>query len=439
MKKIIISLIIVHCTLYIENCMSQWSTIYTSNPSQTIMALKFYDNNTGYHSGVLYNGSFNNIYKTTNGGLNYTAQYSGYTAQRFMSIFILHPDTAFICGNYGKILKTVNGGNNWIPFVYSDTTVQFWGLFFVNSVTGYVSGSAGKILKTTNKGDNWITLNSNSSTALDGIYFVNENTGYVGGANIFLKTTDEGATWVNKIGNFISPFETAQAVYFSDVNTGYYCTNTSNSRTVKTTNGGDTWTLIDSNSVAGAGWDMSFVNANTGYICTGNGKVKKTTNAGVNWTLQDTPLTENLYAIHFPSVNTGYIASWSGKILKTTNGGATYIYKENSNIPEKFQLYQNYPNPFNSSTTIKFNLPDRTVIARSPDENGINSTTWQSQKISLKIFDITGKEIRTLVNESLEPGTYKISFNAINLPSGIYYYKLISREYSITKKMLLIK
>ncbi len=74
---------------------------------------------------------------------------------------------------------------------------------------------------------------------------MNENTGYVGGANVFLKTTDAGATWVNKVGLFISPFETAQSVYFSDANTGYYCTNTSNCRIVKTTNGGDTWSLVN--------------------------------------------------------------------------------------------------------------------------------------------------------------------------------------------------
>lgn len=399
---------------------AQWNIQYTSNPSQSIYSLKFYDNNTGYHSGVLYNSSTMNVYKTTNGGTNYTAQNSNYTAQRFMSIFMIHPDTVFISGNYGKIIRTVNGGNNWIPYVYSDTTVQFWGLFFVNSLTGFVCGSSGKILKTTNKGENWITLSTPTMTALDGIWFVNENTGYVGGANVFLKTTDAGATWVNKIGLFISPFETAEAVYFSDANTGYYCTNTSNCRIVKTTNGGDNWTLIHSNEGISAGWDMSFTNASTGYVCTGSGKVLKTTDAGLTWGIQNTPLTENLYTIHFPSVNTGYISSWSGKILKTTNGGLSFITKIENEIVKNYLLEQNFPNPFNPSTNIKFKLKEKGFT-------------------TLNIYNITGKCITALINQSLEKGSYEISFNANDYPSGIYFYTLESNGFKQTRKMILLK
>ncbi|MCB0727996.1 MAG: hypothetical protein KDD00_11060, partial [Ignavibacteriae bacterium] len=138
---------------------SQWYQTYSHTPGQSCYALKFYDNNTGYHSGVLYNGSTMNIYKTTNGGNNWTAQNSGLTAQRFMAIEILHPDTVFICGNYGKILRTYNGGQNWVT-VYSDTNVQLWDIKFVSPDTGFVAGSSGRIMKTTNKGDNWITLPS---------------------------------------------------------------------------------------------------------------------------------------------------------------------------------------------------------------------------------------------------------------------------------------
>jgi len=418
MKKTVIVFYIL--VLNISVAFPQWFLQYTSNPAQSVYCLKFYNDNIGYHSGVLYNSSTFNIYKTTNGGLNYVAQNSNYTAQRFMSIFILHPDTVFISGNYGKILKTVNGGLNWVPFVYPDTTIQFWGLFFVNSNTGFVCGSAGKILKTTNKGENWVTLATPTSTALDGIWFVNENTGYVGGANIILKTTDAGATWVNKIGSFISPFETAQSVYFSDANTGFYCTNTSNCRVVKTTNGGDTWELIHSNEGIGAGWDMSFVNAMTGYICTGTGKVLKTTDAGNSWGIQNTPLTENLYAIHFPSAMTGYISSWSGKILKTTNGGLTFITKNENETPQNFSLSQNYPNPFNSSTKIKFSLPN-------------------SGFTSLKIYDVTGKVVSELINSELEKGSYEITCNLSELTSGIYFYVLESSTYKESRKMILIK
>lgn len=413
MRMKLLTLLIIQ--LSISVCFSQWYIQYTSNPSQSVYCLKFYDVNTGYHSGVLYNSSTYNIYKTTNGGVNYVAQNSFHTAQRFMSIFIIHPDTVLICGNYGKIMRTYNGGNNWV-LLYSDTVKQFWGMHFVNSNTGFVAGSHGIIMKTTNKGDNWTILNSNTQTALDGIWFVNEYVGYVGGANIFLKTTNAGDTWINVVGSFISPFETATAVYFTNVNYGLYCTNAG--RIVLTTNGGSNWSLVY--SMSGGIWGLSFTDSLTGYACTSTGKVLKTFNGGYNWGEQNTPLSENLYEIHFPAAQTGYVASWSGKILKTTNGGLTYITKSNSEIPEKYSLEQNYPNPFNPATTIEFSIPKKT-------------------NVKITIFDIAGKEISVLYNDVLQAGTYKVDFSASNLSNGVYFYRLTADNFTETKKMILIK
>jgi photosystem II stability/assembly factor-like uncharacterized protein len=397
---------------------SQWVVQYTSNPAQTVIAIKFYNNNTGYFSGVLYNSSTFNIHKTTNGGFNFIDQSSNLTAQRFMATWIFHLDTVLFGGNYGKIIKTVNGGNNWY-LVYADTALQFWSLFFVNHSTGFVSGSYGTIMKTTNKGENWTTLNTGVQNALDGMWFADENTGYVGGSNIILKTTNAGQTWVNKIGLFIS-YETAEAMYFSDANTGYYCTNTSSARIIKTTDGGDTWTLIHSQEGYNGAWGMSFTSSMTGYVCTGAGKVLKTTNAGIDWDEQNTPLTENLYEIHFPSADTGYIASWSGKILKTTNGGLTFIGKITNEVPDKFELNQNYPNPFNPVTKISFSIPS-------------------NEYVKLQVFDDNGRLVSELVNENLEPGKYETTFNASGLSSGIYFYRMIIGNFIKTKKMTLLK
>lgn len=380
------------------------------------MTMKFWDANTGYHAGVLYNSSTMNIHKTTNGGLNYVQQSSGWTAQRFMTTWLLSPDTVLMAGNYGKIIKTVNSGNNWVT-VYADTTLQFWGLWFTTPQTGFIAGSAGTIMKTTNRGDNWINVTTPTITALDGIWFVNENTGYVGGANVFLKTTDGGTTWVNKTGLFISGFETATSVYFSDANTGVYGTNAS--RIVRTIDGGETYTEVF-NSSNNAIWGLSFVNANTGYGCTSGGSVVKTTNGGVNWGFQNTPLTENLYEIHFPSVNTGYIASWSGKILKTTNGGLTFLVEAGTGVSKDYKLGQNFPNPFNPSTTINFSVPKK-------------------GNVSIKVYDIKGRLVQTLIKENLNSGEYEVNFSAKELSSGVYYYRMEASDFSETKKMMYLK
>jgi hypothetical protein len=112
--------------------------------------------------------------------------------------------------------------------------------------------------------------------------------------------------------------------------------------------------------------------------------------------------------------------------------GIIGIYKISSEIPDEYKLHQNYPNPFNPTTKIKFDIPQKTVIARS-------GATWQSLMVSLKVYDILGKEIQTLANEQLQPGTYEVTFDGSNLPSGIYFYQLTSEKFSGTKKLILLK
>jgi len=90
------------------------------------------------------------------------------------------------------------------------------------------------------------------------------------------------------------------------------------------------------------------------------------------------------------------------------------------NLPSSFFLSQNYPNPFNPITTIKYNLPN-------------------SSKVKLIIYDVLGCMIKYLVDEDQQKGSYEIEFDGSDLPSGIYFYKLHSPEFSQTKKMILMK
>ncbi len=96
------------------------------------------------------------------------------------------------------------------------------------------------------------------------------------------------------------------------------------------------------------------------------------------------------------------------------------IFPISSNVPDKFSLHQNYPNPFNPNTTIKFDLT-------------------KSEYVSLKVFDISGREVSALINENLKAGTYQVPFNAGELSSGVYFYQLRTNSSIETKKMSLIK
>jgi hypothetical protein len=96
--------------------------------------------------------------------------------------------------------------------------------------------------------------------------------------------------------------------------------------------------------------------------------------------------------------------------------------------PEEFQLYQNYPNPFNPTTTIKYSIP---AVG--------NEHVRSSTDVILKVYDILGREVATLVNEVQKPGSYEVQFDASSLTSGVYFYKLQSGSFIKSMKMILLK
>jgi len=103
-----------------------------------------------------------------------------------------------------------------------------------------------------------------------------------------------------------------------------------------------------------------------------------------------------------------------------TNRILTAIDNISSGIPENYVLSQNYPNPFNPSTNVNISIP-------------------QSSFVTVKVYDVLGKEVSTLVNEELMAGSYKFNFNARELASGIYFYRITAGNFIQTKKMILLR
>ena len=105
-------------------------------------------------------------------------------------------------------------------------------------------------------------------------------------------------------------------------------------------------------------------------------------------------------------------------MFKTSNPLA--VHASPSQLPKEFSLKQNYPNPFNPTTSIQYSI-------------------FSKQYVSLKVYNALGQEIITLVSQEQSAGTYSVDFNAANLPSGVYIYRLNSGKYFDEKKMLLLK
>lgn len=166
---------------------------------------------------------------------------------------------------------------------------------------------------------------------------------------------------------------------------------------------------VTSTEINNAGFEIQRKDNNSDFVKIGYVKGNNNTNTNSHYSFADNNLTTGKYSYRLKQID--------------NNGNFEYFVLSNTveiGAPSKFSLSQNYPNPFNPTTKINFTI----------------ATAGQ---VTLKIYDMTGKEIKTLVNEVKNPGFYTLDFNGANLSSGIYLYKISTGSYSETKKMSLIK
>lgn len=210
-------------------------------------------------------------------------------------------------------------------------------------------------------------------------------------------------------------------------------------------NGGSSWgldfTLDQTNSVSCSyTWCASDTNQTTGYFCAiwrkGSGdsiNVRRGQSGSLGSTDYDV-MSNTATGTAFPVCavyhNSDYSVKRSGVAIYGFGGFGTNAYYNGENLPtsitpvnnvaDNYSLNQNYPNPFNPSTSINFSVP-------------------KSTNVKLVVYDMLGKEVATLVNQQLTPGSYNIDFNGTKLSSGVYFYKLITSEFTDIKKMMLVK
>jgi hypothetical protein len=119
-------------------------------------------------------------------------------------------------------------------------------------------------------------------------------------------------------------------------------------------------------------------------------------------------------------ITTGPALSPIVEVYTDTVSGSTSVEIIDENIPSEFTLSQNYPNPFNPATKIQYSIPEASFV-------------------QLKVYDIIGNEVSTLVSEEQSAGSYRVDFDGQGLSSGIYFYKIQTGNYAETKKMNLLK
>ena len=384
-------------------------------------------------------------------------------------------NVAWIGGDSLKVLRTTNGGVNWsvISGIQGLTRaiIPIYNIFAIDANNAICAGSTAAntyVYKTTNGGANWTTVFSQSGGFIDNIYMYSATNGFkngdpVGGRFSLWKTTDGGNNW-DSTGLYL-PSSTGEYGVINNLfvdGSKFWMGIQGSFKDFYSTNYGSNWILqyppdnvncFWSNNTAsglfmmgfyglyittnfGINWSLANGVPGTAYLCslTGIGNewwlarnelsIFYSSNNGANWVTQYTVADKNFESLS--KARSGkYI--WAvrdgGKISRY--GIISGINTISQSVPSEFKLYQNYPNPFNPSTIIKFQIKD-------------------SRFVTLKVYDILGIEIATLINEKLTPGTYEVPFSInqfsdYRIASGVFFYVIKAGNFLETKRMIYIK
>lgn len=379
---------------------------------KTIQDITFLDSLTGYAS-ARQNGDTSYILKTTNRGDNWQIIYRNFFAMTRLQF--IDDNTGYAGGGY--LYKTINGGFNWTQINTPAITVEDFKVISEDTMfVVWSEGAFGGVFRTTDGGSIWQQVNLAPNNP-DRIYMYNGRIGFVCNLQFntgFRKTTDGGNSWT-----LITNGESFNDMYFVDSMTGWR-----SPPMKKTTNGGMSWTaqiVPSGGNLVGGGNSFSNINKDTiwmggGYIFyPGNGNrgiINLTTNGGENWFYQmpDTSFGPSRFNfVNFVNKLNGWGYSVNFGVHTTTGGDGTFltpVQQISSQVANDFKLFNNYPNPFNAMTKLKFQM------------------SKQGHAV-IKLYDVTGKEVSSIVNEKLNTGEYEIIFNAGNLSSGVYFYSLI--------------
>jgi photosystem II stability/assembly factor-like uncharacterized protein len=405
-------------------------------------------------------GNSGRIYRTED-GLNWTMLSSG-TTNSLLALSFVDLNVGWAVGWSGTILKTTDAGNSWTT-QSGGTTYALRSISFTDEYTGTIVADAGLILRTTNGGNNWFVQTfSGSQMPLEGVSFLDANRGLiVGWSGIILRTTDGGNEWIYQP---IGENNTLIEVCYVDSNTAYIVSN-SGGLLFKTTDGGITWNTQKSRTT-NALFGVHFSDANTGTVVGSGGTILRTINGGIPVELISftTEVLENKVELNWSTAtetnNSGFEIlrsankdEWNKLGFVPGHGTTTetqhYSFTDNDVSPGKYQyklkqigydgtfeysqvveveiplvnefsLSQNYPNPFNPTTSLQYTIGSR-------------------QFVTLKVYDLLGREIATLVNEEKPAGEYEVEFDGSALTSGIYFYQLKAGEFTETRKMILLK
>jgi hypothetical protein len=416
------SLLFVHCTFNIENCSAQW--VQYSNGIGSYNIGGFALNGSTLYTGTvgINNGPGAGVYLSSNYGVSWT--YSGLSPNN-TNCLTISGTNVFAGTTEGGIFLSTNNGVSWTA-VNNGIPVQQINALIVKGTSIFAGTNGSGAYVSTNNGTSWTLLNSGLPVPSKIMAFgINGATIFAGlkNSNGVYVSLNNGASWTQTSLNNESV--TSFAIYGTKIFAGCY-----GGKVYLSTNNGGSWSLVNNGLPAGDIGALALIGSNLfagiNYPNTYWG-VYYSSNSGTSWI----PKNEGFSWTPGPPVQcflitSNYIfAGTGGQVWRRNLSDFIGIKNISSEIPSAYTLSQNYPNPFNPSSIIRFQIKD-------------------SRFVTLKVYDMLGKEVATLVNEKLAPGTYEVPFSISQfsnnqISSGVYFYRLTTEGFSETKKMLMIK
>lgn len=405
-----------------------------SPTTRDLNKLHFLDNQTGWVAG-----DSGLIMRTSDGGQDWVVQPTNID-NNIYEIFMLNEDYGWALGiqfhtedieSFGTvILRTSNGGVTWNSYLFPNE--YFLAAFFLDSLNGWIGGEGGKLMRTTDGGSSWFPANVDSTVfsnfAIRDFEFFSPQYGYaVGGhidiAGVIWRTDDGGQFWsVQGVApepvlnlHFVDSLHIIAVSGDLDFGSGK----------VTSTDGGMQWEYTYL-GIFGEARAIAFRTPAEAWSPLGfTGTLMVTQDSGKTWTDLYSPDSIPMYDVTFTDSTTGFMVGNQGRILKY-NPVTAVIESGSDDYREEAVLFPNYPNPFNTTTTLAYELTARAFV-------------------SLQLFDIRGSIVANLENGIRNPGHYETEFNAVDLSSGVYLYRLTTisldgkNQVSKVSKMILLK
>jgi photosystem II stability/assembly factor-like uncharacterized protein len=365
-------------------------------------------------SNIIFAGTENEVYRSTNYGISWEYSSSGISGISVQSLAYNVNGDIWAGTKYydGGIFRSTDKGLTWEGggFNILPTSIQC-------DDSGYVYASSFReVYRTTDDGITWSILSSPDGAL---IYITPDQTFYLGGlieAGLY-RSYDRGISWIKIFDQQIN-------VVYVDESGNIFAGDDSGGGLYRSTDDGLSWESSDSGFVSKRIKAINGMQYSGLYCAVGYGdEIGKYSyyvsfNNGESWNEINSGVSNAGYSLEFDSNGFLYVGTTNRGVFRSVE--TTTCVPLMDIIPSMHFLTQNYPNPFNPITSMQYTIGSR-------------------QFVTLKVYDLLGREVATLVNEEKPAGEYEVEFNGATLPSGIYFYQLKAGQYSETKKMILLK